>query len=54
MVAPDFLAMLDVTEANMYIIYMDRCRQGRNPTKHPMNHLQFKNTLCEGLLQGWW
>jgi hypothetical protein len=48
-----FLAMLDVMEVNIYIIYLDRCRQGPNPVRRPMTHLQFKNALCEALLLEW-
>jgi hypothetical protein len=48
-----FLAMLDVTEVNIYIMYLDRCRQGPNPVRHPMKHLQFKNALCKALLFSW-
>jgi hypothetical protein len=45
--------MLDITEVNIYIMYLNRCHQGRNPVCRLMIHLQFKNTLCEALLLGW-
>jgi hypothetical protein len=48
-----FFALLDITEVNIYIMYLDRCSQGPSPVRHPMTHLQFKNTLCEALLVGW-
>jgi hypothetical protein len=48
-----FLAMLYVTEVNMYIMYLSRCKEGRNPVTHPMKHLEFKVALCKALLQGW-
>jgi hypothetical protein len=47
-----FLAILNVTEVNMYTMYLDRCRQGPNPIRHPMKLLQFKKALCEALLLG--
>jgi hypothetical protein len=52
-VAPDFLALLDITEVNIYIMYLDQCKQGPNSKKNPMMHLQFKNAFCEALLAGW-
>ena len=48
-----FWAMLDVTEVNMYIRYLSRCKEGRNPITHPMNHLDIKVALCKALLHGW-
>jgi hypothetical protein len=48
-----FFAMLDVTEVNIYIMYLARYKEGPNPIKHPMNHLEFKVALCKALLQGW-
>jgi hypothetical protein len=48
-----FIAMLDVTKVNMYIMYLSWCKEGPNPIRHPMNHLQFKVAFCEALLQGW-
>jgi hypothetical protein len=48
-----FWALLDVTEVNMYIMYLDRYKQGPNLVTHPMTHLKFKNTLCKALLVGW-
>jgi hypothetical protein len=48
-----FFALLDIIEVNIYIMYLDRCRQGPNPKKYPMTHLQFKNALCKALLAGW-
>lgn len=48
-----FLALLDITKVNIYIIYLDRCKQGSNPKKNPMMHLHFKNGLCEAFLEGW-
>jgi hypothetical protein len=49
----NFFALLDITEVNTYIMYLDRCKQGPNPVKTPMIHLQFKNALYEALLHGW-
>jgi hypothetical protein len=48
-----FFALLDITEVNMYIMYMSRCATGPHPVERPMTHLQFKIALCEALLQGW-
>jgi hypothetical protein len=49
-----FFALLDIMEVNSTcIIYLDRCKQGPNPVRSPMTHLQFKNALCEALLLGW-
>jgi hypothetical protein len=48
-----FFSLLDITEVNMYIMYLDRCKQSRHPVTHPLTHLQFKNKLCEALLLGW-
>jgi hypothetical protein len=48
-----FFAMLDVTEVNMYVMYLDRCRQGPNPVKSPLTHLRFKIAFSEALLEGW-
>jgi hypothetical protein len=48
-----FFALLDMTEVNMYIMYLSSCTSGRNPVPRPMIHLQFKTTLCESLLEGW-
>jgi hypothetical protein len=38
-----FLALLDIMEVNMYIMYLDHCKQGPNSVIHPMMHLRFKN-----------
>jgi hypothetical protein len=48
-----FLALLDIAKANIYIMYLDLCKQGPNQKKNPMTHLQYKNALCEALLAGW-
>jgi hypothetical protein len=48
-----FFALLDITEVNIYVMYLDRCKQGPSPITQPMTHLQFKNALCEALLVGW-
>jgi hypothetical protein len=48
-----FFAMLDMTKVNMYIMYFSHCGEGPNPVAWPMTHLEFKNALCETLLQGW-
>jgi hypothetical protein len=48
-----FFALLDITEVNMYVMYLDRCKQGPNPVKSPMTHLRFKTAFCEALLRGW-
>ena len=45
-----FLAILDITEVNMNIMYVDQCKQGPHPRRRPMTHIQFKNGLCEALL----
>jgi hypothetical protein len=34
-----FFALLDITEVNTYIMYLDRCKQGPNPVTSPMMHL---------------
>jgi hypothetical protein len=38
---------------NIYVMYLDRCKQGPSPVTQPMTHLQFKNALCKALLVGW-
>jgi hypothetical protein len=48
-----FWAMLDITEVNMYIIYLHACRGRPEEVPTPMTHLEFKNALCEALLLGW-
>jgi hypothetical protein len=48
-----FLALLDVTEVNMCIMYVDQCKQGPHPRRRPMTHIQFKNSLWEALQEGW-
>jgi hypothetical protein len=48
-----FWAMLDVTEANMYVMYKHTCRERPNQVTHPMIHLEFKIAFCEALLVGW-
>jgi hypothetical protein len=48
-----FWAMLDITEVNMYIIYLHACRGRPEEAPTPMTHLEFKNALCEALLLGW-
>jgi hypothetical protein len=45
-----FFAMLDVIEVNIYIMYLSRCKEGPNPMRHPLNHLEFKIALCKALL----
>jgi hypothetical protein len=37
----------------MYVMYLDRCRQGPNPVKSPLTHLLFKTAFYEVLLEGW-
>ena len=34
-----FFALLDITEVNTYIMYLDRCKQGPNLVKFPLMHL---------------
>jgi hypothetical protein len=48
-----FFSLLDITEVNMYIMYMHRCKQGPTLVTHPLTYLQFKTKLCEALLHGW-
>jgi hypothetical protein len=48
-----FFSLLDITEVNMYIMYLDRCKQSQNRVTHPRTHLQFKTKLCKALLHGW-
>jgi hypothetical protein len=48
-----FFVMLDMTEVNMYIIYLSHCGKGPNLVAQPMTHFEFKNALYETLLQGW-
>jgi hypothetical protein len=45
--------LIDMTEVNMYIMYMSHVAEGRNPIPHPMSHLQFKTALAEALLCNW-
>jgi hypothetical protein len=47
-----FFTLLDIIEVNIYVMYLDRCKQGPSPVTQPMTHLQFKNALCEALLVG--
>ena len=51
-----FFFLLDVTVVNMYIIYLAsftnvNCRRVQEVT--PMTHLQFKQGMCEALLEDW-
>ena len=48
-----FNGLLDISTGNMYIMYLDRCRQKRNPISSLLTHLQFKRKLCEELLTAW-
>jgi hypothetical protein len=48
-----FWAMLDITEVNMYIIYLHACRGRPEEFPTPITHLEFKNALYEALLLGW-
>jgi hypothetical protein len=48
-----FWAMLDVTEANMYVMYKHTCRERPNQVTHPMTHLEFKTAFCKAFLVGW-
>ena len=34
-----FNGLLDISMVNMYIMYLDRCKQGRNPVSIPLMHL---------------
>jgi hypothetical protein len=49
----DFFSLLDITEVNIYIMYLDQCKQGPNLVISLMTHLQFKTALYEALLVGW-
>ena len=42
--------LLDMTEVNMYMLYMQLKKEGRWQGKR-MTHLQFKTQLCEALLE---
>jgi hypothetical protein len=42
-----FFAMLDVIEVNMFIMYLDQCRNGPNPIRRPLTHIQFKNAYVK-------
>ena len=48
-----FNGLYDISTINMYILYLNRCRGGRNPITLPLTHLQFKQKLCKELLCGW-
>jgi hypothetical protein len=48
-----FWFLIDMTEVNMYIMFLSRATKGRNPIPHPMSHLQFKTALAEALLCNW-
>ena len=48
-----FNGLLDISTVNMYIMYLDRCKQRINPIPYPLTHLVFKRKLCEALLLGW-
>jgi hypothetical protein len=47
-----FLFLIDMTVINMFIMYLDECKNGEHPLR-PMTHLQFRTTLCEQILRGW-
>jgi hypothetical protein len=48
-----FWFLIDMTEVNMYIMYLSRAAEGPNPIPQPMTHLQFKIALVEALLRSW-
>ena len=48
-----FWALLDITEVNIYIMYLHACQRRPKEVPRPMTHLEFKTTLCEALLLGW-
>jgi hypothetical protein len=48
-----FFALLDMTDVNMYILYLSHFASGPHRVARPMTHLRFKTALCESLLQGW-
>ena len=37
-----FNGLFDISTVNMYIMYLDRCKQGLNPVSIPLRHLHFK------------
>jgi len=47
-----FFFLIDTSIVNMYIIYMNKCKQ-RRPLQHPMTLLQFQTQLCKGLTENW-
>jgi hypothetical protein len=47
-----FWFLIDMTEVNMYIMYLSRTTEGRNPIPKPMTHLQFKIALAKALAIG--
>jgi hypothetical protein len=48
-----FWFLIDMTEVNMYIMYLSRAAEGQNPIPNPMSHLQFKTALVGALLRNW-
>jgi hypothetical protein len=48
-----FWFLIDMTEVNMYVMYLSRAAEGPNPISRPMTHLQFKTALAEALLRSW-
>ena len=48
-----FWALLDITEVNMYIMYVHACQRRPDDASTPMSHLEFKNAFYEALLLGW-
>jgi hypothetical protein len=40
MMGKSLLDLVDITEVNTYIMYLDQYRQGLNPMRYPMTHLQ--------------
>jgi hypothetical protein len=47
-----FFFLLDMTVVNMFLIYIDKCKN-MSPVRKPMSHLQFRTDLCEALLLRW-
>jgi hypothetical protein len=46
-------ALLDITEVNIYIMYLHACQRRPEEVPHPMMHLKFKTALYKALLLGW-
>jgi hypothetical protein len=47
-----FLFLVDMSIVNMFIIYVDECKNDETP-RRPMTHMQFRMELCKSLLRNW-